>query len=77
MIEEAKIRSSGKSNINFVVCDAEHLPFNEETFDLVHCRATLHHIPEPAKAILEISRVIKKGGHFYLREPLLHKFFVF
>jgi ubiquinone/menaquinone biosynthesis C-methylase UbiE len=42
--------------------DAENLPFAENSFDLVYSWGVLHHSPQTPKAILEVLRVLKKGG---------------
>jgi len=40
----------------------ESLPFSGETFDLVYCRAVLHHAHDLNSLGREISRVLKPGG---------------
>ncbi len=42
--------------------DAEHLPFADESFDLVIGHAILHHIPDLARAFREFARVLAPGG---------------
>lgn len=42
--------------------DAEELPFEDESFDLVLGHAVLHHIPDLAKAFSEFKRVLRPGG---------------
>jgi ubiquinone/menaquinone biosynthesis C-methylase UbiE len=42
--------------------DAEDLPFEDESFDLVLGHAVLHHIPDLAKAFSEFNRVLRPGG---------------
>lgn len=44
------------------VGDAEDLPFESGTFDLVYCFGVLHHTPRPDLAVAEIHRVLKDGG---------------
>ncbi len=44
------------------VADAEHLPFDDESFDLVFGHAVLHHIPDLRKAMAEFHRVLRPGG---------------
>jgi len=51
-------------NIQFVVADAEALPFLDEAFDLVTCRIAAHHFPHPRNFIKEVARVLKPGGLF-------------
>ncbi len=42
--------------------DAERLPFEDESFDLVIGHAILHHIPDLGQAFEEFARVLKPGG---------------
>jgi ubiquinone/menaquinone biosynthesis C-methylase UbiE len=42
--------------------DAESLPYEDESFDLVIGHAFIHHLPVPGTAIAEIARVLKPGG---------------
>ena len=42
--------------------DAEHLPFADESFDLVLGHAVLHHIPNLDRAFAEFERVLAPGG---------------
>jgi ubiquinone/menaquinone biosynthesis C-methylase UbiE len=44
------------------VCDAENLPFESSTFDVVFGHAVLHHIPDLERAFSEFRRVLKPGG---------------
>jgi SAM-dependent methyltransferase len=42
--------------------DAERLPFDDQSFDLVLGHAVLHHIPDLARAFGEFARVLAPGG---------------
>lgn len=42
----------------------ENLPFEDETFDIVHGRQVLHHAGDLYKLCSEVGRVLKKGGIF-------------
>lgn len=44
------------------VADAEHLPFPDNTFDVVYSYGVLHHSPDTAKCLREACRVLKPGG---------------
>jgi SAM-dependent methyltransferase len=42
--------------------DAERLPFDDHSFDLVLGHAVLHHIPDLRRAFAEFERVLAPGG---------------
>jgi glycosyltransferase involved in cell wall biosynthesis/ubiquinone/menaquinone biosynthesis C-methylase UbiE len=46
----------------FIQRDAESLPFDDHTFDLVYSNGVLHHTPNTQAAIQEIGRVLRPGG---------------
>ncbi len=56
------------SKISFLCCDAEKLPFEEETFDAVFCMNFMHHLEKPEKALREMTRVLKKRGKLLVVE---------
>ena len=45
-----------------VKADICHLPFDEDTFDVILCNHVLEHIPDDTKAMQELYRVMKPGG---------------
>lgn len=52
--------------------DAESLPFEDDTFDLVMGHAFLHHVPDLDVAFAEFRRVLKPGGRLIIAgEPTL------
>ncbi len=44
------------------VSDAEHLPFPDNTFDVVYSYGVMHHSPDTEQCIREARRVLKPGG---------------
>lgn len=48
--------------IGTLVTDAEELPFDDGSFDLVFGHAVLHHIPDLRRAFSEFRRVLRPGG---------------
>lgn len=52
--------------IKFTLAEAEKLPFKEEQFDTILCYETIEHVRDPKKAMLEMKRVLKKGGSLIL-----------
>lgn len=49
-------------SVETVATDAEQLPFEDASFDLVLGHAILHHIPDLPQAFAEFHRVLKPGG---------------
>lgn len=58
-----------KDGIEFVVADGEYLPFIGGAFDVVLCLDLLHHVPDVASIIREMTRAIRKGGKVVSIEP--------
>ncbi|KAF2482416.1 putative ubiE/COQ5 methyltransferase [Neohortaea acidophila] len=66
---EAERRGVG-TTIHFQPASALELPFEEGSFDVVHCHALLVHVPHAAEAVKEMRRVCKTGGIVAAREPV-------
>jgi SAM-dependent methyltransferase len=49
-------------DVRTVPAEAEALPFEDESFDLVFGHAVLHHIPDLDRAFAEFARVLRPGG---------------
>ena len=50
---------------NFEIIDAQSIPYEADHFDIVIANHFLYHVPDRAKAISEIRRVLRPGGRFY------------
>lgn len=61
MIKEAKQRVAA-SNVEFKEADAQQLPFDDNSFDLVVCQFGYMFVPDKQKAFDEAYRVLKTGG---------------
>ena len=61
MIAQAK-RDNRSAKLYFSVQDMFHLPYAEESFDVVIVSNALHIVPQPEKALQEIKRVLKDDG---------------
>ncbi|GAB3597562.1 class I SAM-dependent methyltransferase [Angustibacter peucedani] len=65
MVEAAKRNAAGLGfEVEGRVADAERLPYDDDTFDLVVGHAVIHHIPDVELALREVLRVLKPGGRF-------------
>ncbi len=64
MLEQGRKLAAAENirNISFIEGDAEELPFDDEAFDLVITRLSLHHFSDPDVPFGEMRRVLKKGG---------------
>lgn len=51
------------------VYDREKLPFEKNTFDIVVSHAVMEHIKYPDLIIMEIARILKRGGYFISCQP--------
>jgi SAM-dependent methyltransferase len=60
LVELARVRDPGGE---FRVADAERLPFDDASFDLVVAFNVLMSVDVPARAIDEAARVLRPGGH--------------
>lgn len=61
-------RVSPLPNVQVVLGRAQHIPFENERFDVVLCVDALHHIKEAEAAIAEIHRVLRPGGRVLVQE---------
>ncbi len=64
MLDQARkrCREAGLKNARFELGSAEHLPFEDETFDCVVTRLTIHHFLDPRRVMDEVVRVTRQGG---------------
>ncbi len=56
--------------IEFQIGVIEHLPFPDQTFDVVFSTLMMHHLPAPLKrqGLAEIARVLKPGGRLVIAD---------
>lgn len=66
MLDEAKSYLEDASRaFNHEVVDVQALPFADASFDAVIAIHMLYHVPDQSRALAEIRRVLKPGGHLY------------
>ncbi|GLV56376.1 methyltransferase [Dictyobacter sp. S3.2.2.5] len=68
MLQQARafLLEQGVTNAHFQIADAEHLPFEDASFERATCRIAPHHFPNVTQAISEVARVLTPGGLFLL-----------
>ncbi|MGI9405657.1 MAG: class I SAM-dependent methyltransferase [Hyphomicrobiaceae bacterium] len=65
-LNEARAHLKGRRGIALQAANAETLPFEPATFDIVTCSFLFHELPGPVRRTVvdEISRVLRPGGTF-------------
>ncbi|MHC1586232.1 MAG: class I SAM-dependent methyltransferase [Candidatus Hecatellaceae archaeon] len=62
MLLKAKQKAASNPNIHLVKCDIEHLPFRSGVFNACFAFTVLQNLPNPRKALRELSRVLGEGA---------------
>lgn len=60
----------GVENVEFFDADAYNLPFDDDTFDVVHAHQLLQHLADPVAALREMRRVTKPVGVIGARDVI-------
>lgn len=73
MIHRARLNAEklGFNNVEFRQGDIEALPVSDNSVDVVVSNCVLNLVPDKARVIAEISRVLRPGGHFSISDIVL------
>lgn len=66
MIEIANAYKKGLANVEFKVMDANHLEFEDHTFDMIVSTGSLHHWKTPLRVLNEVYRCLRYGGKAWI-----------
>src|SRR6185503_3345663 len=72
MVQAARKRLKGLHQVEVRRGDMEALPIDDGLLDVAVVALVLHHVPEPARALTEMHRVLKCGGRVLIVDMLPH-----
>jgi ArsR family transcriptional regulator len=72
MLKAARGRLEAHENVDVHRGELESLPIDEARLDFATMMLVLHHLPDPARALNEVARVLKPGGRLVLVDMLPH-----
>lgn len=65
MLDVAQGNVGDLPNVIYRVVDIQNIPFEDNCFDIVIANMMLYHVPDLAKGLSEVARVLKDNGKFY------------
>jgi len=68
-IADNRLQQAMNNNITFINNDLMSAHFSDDFFDVVYMDSVLEHVLNPHEYLLEIKRIMKKGGIFYIGIP--------
>lgn len=72
MVQAARKRLKGLHHVDVRRGEMEALPLDDQQLDAAVMALVLHHVPEPARALAEMHRVLKCGGRVLIVDMLPH-----
>lgn len=69
-VDHADSLHEGLAHVD-IVASADALPFLDEAFDAALLTQVLEHLPDPARVLAELKRVLCKGRRLFLTVPLV------
>lgn len=73
-LAEQMRQTRGLTNLRFQIGDAEHLPFDEQSFDIVVSRFALHHCEVPQRVLTEMARVCRIQGTVVIEDLVVSEY---
>jgi len=66
-----------RPNTRCVLADGHHIPFANESFDLITGNMVVEHLQDPGLVFRELHRILAPGGRILLHTPNLANYLVF
>jgi SAM-dependent methyltransferase len=75
MLAKARTAAGGMdaANVEFVEGEAEHLPFPDESFDVVISNGVIDLIPDKDAVFSELHRVLRRGGRLQIADVTIRR----
>jgi ArsR family transcriptional regulator len=68
LAQAEKLFSKNKKNLELRLGELEHLPVGNSEADLAVISMVMHHLANPEKVAMEVSRILKTGGIFIIAD---------
>jgi ubiquinone/menaquinone biosynthesis C-methylase UbiE len=62
-------KCTNAQNAEFIVADAENLPFKEHAFNIVVLSEVIEHLPKPKLCLNELNLILAENGETYITVP--------
>ena len=63
-------REHPEERVDHLAANVTSLPFPDSAFDFVTCFEVIEHVPDPAAALMELSRVMRPGATLVMSTPV-------
>jgi len=73
MLAVARQKLIDYNQVELRLAEGQHLPAEDGSFDAVFANMYLHHAPDPAAAIAEMTRILKPGGKLIITDLDSHE----
>ncbi len=73
MLTAARERVAPFANVEVVLGDLERLPVPDDAVDLATLSLALHYVADPARALAEARRVLRRGGRLVVVDMMPHE----
>ncbi len=72
MLQASRNRLAARANVEVRKGQLEALPLEPASVDAATAILVLHHLPDPARALAEVARVLRPGGRLIIVDMLPH-----